>query len=347
MRTHAPKLLLFPFDLGGDRSGTRSGPGAFLSYVRRDPDISTLAASAVNALFDGTSSDRARRKRLSTMRPPTTIPHYVEETMEACMLLGAAVEDTLAYSAIPLVIGGDHCAPMGSIASAYGVYGSSLGVIWIDAHLDAHGANSGSPSGNTNGMPIAALLGEGDHRLLDTVRSSTRPRTFMMPSQWFHAGADSYEPGEERFIRASRAQGFILWTYEELRYRYCDFFASLRSFIAQTDRVWVSLDLDAVLAYWAPAVAYDRDGKLSMQFVLEMASVIGASGKVVGADIVELNPRREKRYEFGHLRGKPKTSLLAAEFAKRLLAIPSTVLPYSVPSPTKSPFTAFDTTPPA
>lgn len=347
MRAHAPKLLLFPFDLGGNRSGTRSGPGAFLSYAMHDPDLAATARDALDVLFCDPASRDDLQSRFWTSKPPRDLPHYCDETAAACMILGHEVGGAIAAGYRPLVIGGDHSAPMGSIASAFGAYGKRLGVVWIDAHLDAHAMTTGSPSGNTNGMPIAALLGAGHPSLLDAVGASAYPNQFMDPSQWFHIGADSYESGEARFIRESVECGFTLWTYRDLEHAHTDLFASLRAFLDRVDAVWVSFDLDAVHAYWAPAVAYDRDGRMSMGLVQEIAALVGGTGKVIGGDIVELNPKREQRYRDGRFRGKPKTALLAAEFMKRIFAIASTVDPYRVPNPVPCSPSQVETTPPA
>ncbi|KAJ1370686.1 hypothetical protein KIN20_032473 [Parelaphostrongylus tenuis] len=37
-----------------------------------------------------------------------------------------------------------------------------LGLIWVDAHMNAHTPSSSSPSENLRGMPVAHLLGFGD-----------------------------------------------------------------------------------------------------------------------------------------------------------------------------------------
>lgn len=347
MRARAPKLISFPFDLGGDRSGTRFGPDAFLAYAKRDPDLAPIAAHALDALFCDPATASDLRERFWTDVPSQEVPHYCEETAAACMILGHEVGGAIAAGFRPIVIGGDHCAPMGSIASAFGAYGKRLGVVWIDAHLDAHAMTTGSPSNNTNGMPIAALLGAGHPHLLDAVGVSAFPNRFMDPMQWFHIGADSYEPGEKQFIRSCVSQGFTLWAYRDLEHANTALLESLRAFVARMDAIWVSFDLDAVHAFWAPAVAYDRDGRMSMGRVLEIAALLGASGKVVGGDIVELNPRRERAYRYGRFRGRPKTALLAAEFMKRILAIESTVDPYRAPEFPNVPCSAAETTPPA
>ncbi len=65
-----------------------------------------------------------------------------------------------------LAIGGDHSSAMGTWSGAVSGLGGgqTLGLIWIDAHLDLHNFTS-SPSSNIHGMPLAALLGQADEPL--------------------------------------------------------------------------------------------------------------------------------------------------------------------------------------
>jgi len=55
--------------------------------------------------------------------------------------------------------------------------------------------------------------------------------------------------------------------------------------------VYLSLDLDVLDPAFAPGVSHPEPGGLSTRQVVEI--VKGLSGKLVGADIVELNPRRD------------------------------------------------------
>ncbi|KAI6198269.1 Arginase [Aphelenchoides fujianensis] len=64
-----------------------------------------------------------------------------------------------------LVFGGDHSCAIGTwsgVASAMRPYGD-VGLIWVDAHMDAHTIES-SPTKNLHGTPVAHLLGIGERR---------------------------------------------------------------------------------------------------------------------------------------------------------------------------------------
>ena len=70
----------------------------------------------------------------------------------------------LPAGSFPLVLGGDHAIAAGTWRGVGRRRGRAPGLIWIDAHLDSH-IDATTHSGNIHGMPLAALLGEGDAAL--------------------------------------------------------------------------------------------------------------------------------------------------------------------------------------
>ncbi|CAG0971190.1 partial Arginase, partial [Rhodocyclaceae bacterium] len=81
-----------------------------------------------------------------------------------CGRLAGLVAESLAAGAQPLVVGGDHAIAAGTWRGVATASGGAIGLLWIDAHLDAH-TRDDSPTDNPHGMPLALLLGEGDERL--------------------------------------------------------------------------------------------------------------------------------------------------------------------------------------
>ena len=66
----------------------------------------------------------------------------------------------------PIIFGGDHSIAVGTWSGVINSLkaDSNFGLIWVDAHTDAHTYQT-SPSKNYHGMPLSFLLGEGDERL--------------------------------------------------------------------------------------------------------------------------------------------------------------------------------------
>src|SRR5262249_42253013 len=66
--------------------------------------------------------------------------------------LAEAVASAMAARALPVVLGGDHAIAMGTWGGvARGMRRAPFGLIWMDAHLDAHTRET-TPSMNAHGM---------------------------------------------------------------------------------------------------------------------------------------------------------------------------------------------------
>lgn len=74
--------------------------------------------------------------------------------------------------------------------------------------------------------------------------------------------------------------------------------------------VYVSLDLDVLEPMLAPGLSHPEPGGLSVRDVLDVLAAIQTT--VVGADIVEYNPRNDVR---------DLTARVAAKFAKELVGV--------------------------
>ncbi len=121
-----------------------------------------------------------------------------EEIFDLVAGFNAALADAVAHALgdgeFPIVLGGDHANAMGTWGGvARGLGGKPLGLIWMDAHLDAHTVET-TPSMNPHGMPAAALLGLGDPRFVRICGGAVRPENLC------YIGARSYEPEEAALL---------------------------------------------------------------------------------------------------------------------------------------------------
>jgi arginase len=108
--------------------------------------------------------------------------------------LKEAVAETLRAGRFPVILGGDHGIAMGSWGGVARGLGRPFGLVWLDAHLDAHTVET-TPSMNPHGMPAAALLGHGDPRFLAICGGVLRPQNLC------YVGVRSYEDGEMALLR--------------------------------------------------------------------------------------------------------------------------------------------------
>ncbi len=124
--------------------------------------------------------------------------------------LAEAVAKAMAARALPVVIGGDHAIAMGTWGGvARGARRAPFGLIWMDAHLDAHTVQT-TPSMNAHGMSAAVLLGHGTPEFLAVGGGALRPEHLC------YIGVRSYEVAEWALLRRLGVRIFYM---EEVRER--------------------------------------------------------------------------------------------------------------------------------
>lgn len=97
-----------------------------------------------------------------------------------------------------LSFGGDHSCAIGTWTGvAAEKKDEDLGLIWIDAHMDAHTPET-SESGNIHGMPLAVLLGYGDSRLTSILVEKPK----FKPENVVLIGIRSFEEKEVLFLNS-------------------------------------------------------------------------------------------------------------------------------------------------
>ena len=130
-----------------------------------------------------------------------------------CQALYGQVEAAIAQNVFPIAIGGDHSMAIGTWSAVVNALDmrQKFGLIWIDAHLDAHTPHT-SPSQAYHGMPVASLLGEGPSELASIGGRGQK----IAPEHICFVGARSYEEGEHLFLQQRDVKIFYM---EELRER--------------------------------------------------------------------------------------------------------------------------------
>lgn len=187
---------------------------------------------------------------------------------------------SVAKGAFPLVLGGDHSVAAGTWRGVAGALDGSLGLLWIDAHMDAHTVSS-SPSGNWHGMPLASLLGA------DGSPGALRPEHVAL------VGVRSYEPEEAALLARLGVRVFFI---DEVQRRGpAAVFEEALGIVARgTARFGVTVDLDALDPADAPGTGLPvADGLRSGDLVPALAA-IGTDRRLVAAEIVEYNPFRDE-----------------------------------------------------
>ena len=125
-------------------------------------------------------------------------PKYLDEIASSCANIATDVKRILSDGAIPIILGGDHSIAIGSvsgIASHFREQDEEIGLIWFDAHADINTPDT-SMSGNIHGMPLAAILGQGNDRLVNLEGFAPKIKI----AHCAHVGARDLDDGERRII---------------------------------------------------------------------------------------------------------------------------------------------------
>jgi len=235
------------------------------------------------------------------------------ETAEWAENVRAAVAESLADGACPVLMGGDHSLSIGSVAAVADHCrsdGKPLVVLWIDAHADVNTAET-SPSGNIHGMAVAMLCGHGP----DDLCAMGPGRPVLTPEQIVHVGVRSVDAVEKRTIVERGIRVHDMRQIDESGMR--PVVASVLGDVAKRGaHLHVSLDLDVVDPEIAPGVGTPVPGGLSYREAQLCMEMIHDSGTLGSLDIVEVNPARDT----GNRTARLAVELTESVFGERILA---------------------------
>jgi arginase len=284
-------LIGVPMDLGADRSGVDMGPSA-IRYAGIADKLGALGHKVRNL------------HEVAVPHPDVHTPgdpklKYLEQIVAATNELAKRVEKVAADGALPLVLGGDNSISLGSIAGVAKARGP-IGVLWLDAHGDFN-TDETSPSGNIHGQILAALAGYGDERLVNVGGMGAK----VAPEHIVIVGARDLDSGERALLHEA---GVNVRTIADIDRRGMSDVAQEALTLATmgTNGVYVMLDMDVMDPSEAPGVGTPVPGGITYREAHLMMEMVAESGKLLGLDLVEVNPILDR---------ENKTAILATELA--------------------------------
>lgn len=268
-------IIGVPIDLGADRRGVDMGPSA-IRYAHLHQRLEGLGYT-----LQDTGNIEVPIQEMCSITDPKL--KYIDCIIPMGRRVAGAVATSIQGGRFPLVLGGDHSLSLGSIRGAAKY--KKLGVIWVDAHADFNTAET-TPSGNIHGMPLAALCGLGDPSLV-SLWDETPP--VLDPKRVAILGARDLDPGEKRNLREA---GVMVQSMEQIDRS--GMVASLEKAIHRVSRdvdgIYLSFDMDALDPRHAPGVGTPVPGGLTFREAHLACEVIAETGKLIGMDMVEVNP---------------------------------------------------------
>lgn len=224
-----------------------------------------------------------------------------------CRQLAELVNDSVNKQHRFVTIGGDHSCAIGTwsgAAQAVKAQGD-FGLIWIDAHMDAHTSTT-TPSDAIHGMPVAALLGYGDKRLTEIAFAAPK----IKPQNICLLGVRSYEPEEQELLSQLGVKVFFI---DEIKARgFGAVFKEAVQLVTQhTSAFGMSLDMDAIDPQDAPGVGSPEQNGINAREMIATFKAFSLPSAFLGFEITELNAFEDKNN---------KTALLVIELIKALFS---------------------------
>lgn len=295
-------IIGYASDLGCVASGPRFGPSA----LRASGMITALQSLGHEVRDYGDieplpSSEEALLKYLEIESRITDLERRAQEVPRiyaSSVALYEKVKTAIISGYLPIVVGGDHSLSIGSvpaIAERYSIDGQKIGLLWIDTHADLN-TPATSPSGRLFGMSVAVLTG-----LVPGLLSSIQ-RQFpaVDPKNVAYLGLREVDPLEKGLIRERGMTAFSMKDIDILG------IANVleKSFEVCTNGTAgfiVSFDLDVCDPVVAPGISTPKRGGLTFREAHLCMELIHDSGRMLGLEMVELNPTNDRFSETAEL----------------------------------------------
>ena len=274
-----------PTDYGAGRRGVDMGPSA-IRYAGLEPGLERLG----HDVADMGDLHLARVEQL-TMGDPHL--KYLEGCITAAEGVAERASEARARGCIPLALGGDHSLALGSVAVA--ARGRSLGLLWVDAHGDFNTAET-TLSGNIHGMPLAALCGLGDPRLVHVVGPGPKVDARRVAL----VGVRDLDAAEKPLLRQA---GIAVFTMQHIDRQGLAAVMGQALDVVQAggDGFHVSFDLDAVDPTQSPGVGTPAPGGISYREAHLIMELVAETGRLTSLDLVEVNPILDQQNLTGRL----------------------------------------------
>jgi arginase len=275
-------LVGAPTDIGASARGASMGPEA----MRVAGIAPILASHGLDVLDRGNLAGPA-----NPWLPPVDGYRHLDEVVAWNRAVHDAVLAELRDERLPILLGGDHCLAIGSIAAVARHCrdtGQKLRVLWLDAHADFN-TSVLTPSGNLHGMPVACLCGHGPRELVEIggVVPALNPKALRQ------IGIRSVDPGEKRFVHEVGLEVFDMRYIDEMGMRHAMELA-LATLNAQT-HLHVSFDVDFLDPEIAPGVGTTVPGGPTYREAQLCMEMIADTGRLASLDVMELNPALDLR----------------------------------------------------
>jgi arginase len=296
------QVILVKSDLGASLRGAAKGPEAILKAAEdqaRDV-FSNYPIAEISA--EKLKHDKVADKPFA---------RHIDQVVEISSRVAETVKNALSEQRFVLIFSGDHSAAAGAAAGLKMAFiAESVGLIWIDAHADLHSPYT-TPSGNLHGMPLAVSLGLNSRHLQ---QNSPDEQTLTAWQQFKNIGGFSPKLSPKDLVLVGlrdmeKEEEIILdelqiprYSVDELRlYGVENLVAKVFQRLSHCRHIFVSFDVDSLDPTVSRATGTPVDGGFTRQEALSLISEICSDKRLVGIEIVEINPDLEQGNTMGEI----------------------------------------------
>ncbi len=291
------RIIGVPMDLGQNHRGVDMGPSA-VRYANLAGGLRALG----HITFDSGDISIPGHYALANTSLQERLPLIQNGCLNAYKFGKKAIKD----GEIPIFLGGDHSASIGTVGGV--THDTEAGLIWIDAHGDFNTPET-SESHNVHGMALAALLGLGPKELVDI----GRPGAKVKPGNVVLIGVREIDEKEKELLRDSGCTVFTMRDVDELGVREV-LTRTLKGFI-HLDKIHISLDLDVMDPLDAPGVGTPSQGGLTYREGQLIMEILADTKKLHSVDIMEINPILDIQNRTAQM----AVNLVSSLFGKKIL----------------------------
>lgn len=259
-------VLQVPYHL--DREGVNTGAGP-----------ARLLESGLEPAVSGAGHELGR---VETVKLDGDRGHETGNIFAIDRRLAELVRTSRGEGAFPLVLAGDCNSVIGVVAGLG--EGAQRGLVWLDAHGDAHTPET-TPTGFFDGMPLAVALGWCWSGLAATL-PGFEP---LAERRVVHLGARAFDEGEEAVLAGSRIS-FVGGAEMATADGVASAVDAVRRLGRESAGVHVHLDLDVLDRSDGTASGYAVGGGPSLQALEQTIAAAGDGGEVVGMTISAYDP---------------------------------------------------------
>jgi arginase len=291
------RIIGVPMDLGQNHRGVDMGPSA-VRYANLAGSLRSLGYTTI----DSGDITIPGHYVLTNTSLQERLPH-IRKACESAYTLG---KKAVAAGEIPIFLGGDHSASIGTVG---GVTDSAeIGLIWIDAHGDFNTPET-SDSQNVHGMALATLLGLGPKELVDV----GRPGPKIQSKNVVLLGVRDLDRVEKELIKASGCTVFTMRDVDEVGIRIL--LTRILKGFDHLEKIHVSLDLDVMDPLDAPGVGTPSQGGLTYREGQLIMEILAETEKLHSVDIMEINPILDIQNRTAQM----AVNLISSLFGKKIL----------------------------